>query len=184
MHVCAGHVHVEIFDGDTPVEAGEFGDIVATSLRNTAMPLVRYRVGDRGRLSPRKCQCGAPQPVLLDLQARSEDQFQTAAGDVRHGSEIVSRLDEFYADTATDPVRQVQFVQKNRIHWEVLVETGQILPGEDHASQSPPAITDKLTKMVRRTFGQDCAVEIRFIDEIPRVRGKLRYYRKAELPDA
>jgi phenylacetate-CoA ligase len=38
LHVCADHVHLEIFKGDTPAEIGEFGDIVATTLRNTAMP--------------------------------------------------------------------------------------------------------------------------------------------------
>ena len=183
MHVCADHVHLEIFKGDTPAETGEFGDIVATSLRNTAMPLVRYRVGDRGRLSPQKCPCGSPRAVLLDLQARSEDQFQTADGDVRHGSEIVSKLDEFYADPATDPVRQVQFVQKNRVEWEVLVETAPISAEDNHALQTSPVIAEMLTRMVRRTFGQECTVEIRFVEEIPRVRGKLRYYRDSAVSD-
>jgi phenylacetate-CoA ligase len=183
LHVCADHVHLEIFKGDTPAETGEFGDIVATSLRNTAMPLVRYRVGDRGRLSPRKCPCGSPRAVLLDLQARSEDQFQTADGDLRHGSEIVSQLDEFYADPAADPVRQVQFVQKNRVEWEVLVETAPISPAENHALRASPAIDEMLTRIVRRTFGQECKVEIRFVEEIPRVRGKLRYYRDSAVSD-
>ncbi len=177
LHVCADHVHLEIFNGDTPAEIGEFGDIVTTSLRNTAMPLVRYRVGDRGRLSPQNCPCGVPQAVLLDLQARSEDQFQTADGDVRHGSELVSQLDEFYADPATDPVRQVQFVQKNRVEWEVLVEIAPAPAVDNHALPTLPAIADGLTIIVRRTFGQECRVEIRYVEEIPRVSGKLRYYR-------
>ena len=176
MHVCADHVHLEIFEGDTPAKLGEFGDIVATSLRNTAMPLVRYRVGDRGRLSPKKCPCGAPQPVLLDLQARSDDQFQTADGGVRHGSEIISQLDDFFADPAADSVRQVQFRQIDRTRWEALVEIAPNPPAEDHAPQPSPAITDQLVSIVRRTFGDDCQVETRFVDAIPRVGGKLRYY--------
>ena len=183
LHVCADHVHLEIFKGDTPAEIGEFGDIVATTLRNTAMPLVRYRVGDRGRLSPQKCPCGLPQAVLLDLQARSEDQFQTVDGDVRHGSDIVSQLDEFYADPAVDPVRQVQFVQKNRVEWEVLVEIAPVSPADNHALPTSTAIAEMLIRIVRRTFGQECKVEIRFVDEITRIRGKLRYYRDSAVSD-
>ena len=181
LHVCADHVHLEIFQGDTPAEIGEFGDIVATSLRNTAMPLIRYRVGDRGRLSPEKCPCGAPQPVLLDLQARSGDQFQTADGDVRHGSEVVRQLDELYTDPAADPVRQVQFRQKDRTRWEALVEVAPGSPAENSAQRPLPAVADRLASIVKQTFGKECQVETRFVDAIPRVRGKLRYYRGSEL---
>jgi len=176
MHVCADHVHMEIFEGDVPAKIGDFGDIVATSLRNTAMPLVRYRVGDRGRLSPKRCPCGAPQPVLVDLQARSEDQFQTADGEFRHGSEIISRLDDFFADPVADCVRQVQFRQENRTRWEALVEIGPVPPVDDNASHSLPAIADRLASIVRRTYGSACEVETRVVDVIPRDGGKLRYY--------
>lgn len=183
MHVCADHVYLEIFEGDRPVGIGEFGDIVATSLRNTAMPLVRYRVGDRGRLSGETCPCGAPQPVLFDLQARSQDQFPTADGDVRHGSEIVSQLDEFYADPVADAVRQVQFVQNSTTRWQALVETSSMPVTEDRAPGRSRAIADRMTGIVQRTFGRDCEVETRFVEAIPRVRGKLRYYRGPEHSD-
>jgi phenylacetate-CoA ligase len=183
MHVCADHVFLEIFVGDRPAEIGDFGDIVATSLRNKAMPLVRYRVGDRGRLSTEKCPCGAPQPVLYDLQARSQDQFQAPDGEFRHGSEIVSQLDGLYADAAADSVRQVQFVQKSPTRWEALVETSSAQHAEGRAPNSSRVIAETLTGIVQRTFGQDCKVETMFVDAIPRVRGKLRYYHGPELTD-
>src|SRR3990172_5300720 len=45
--------YVEIVDEyDNPVPPGVEGDILVTSLINFAMPLIRYKIGDRGVLSP------------------------------------------------------------------------------------------------------------------------------------
>jgi hypothetical protein len=82
-----------------------------------------------------------------------------------------------------DPVRQVQFVQNNRVEWEVLVEMAPSPPADNQKLTRLPAIADRLTTIVRRTFGQECRVEIRYVDEIPRVSGKLRYYRSSEVSD-
>jgi phenylacetate-CoA ligase len=38
---------------------GEFGEIVFTTLNRRAMPLIRYRTGDYGRLLPGSCPCGS-----------------------------------------------------------------------------------------------------------------------------
>jgi phenylacetate-CoA ligase len=47
--------YVEIIDNDgNRVPDGTEGEIVVTSLSNYAMPLVRYRIGDRGILSPKR----------------------------------------------------------------------------------------------------------------------------------
>jgi len=38
---------------------GEYGEIVFTTLNRRAMPLIRYRTGDYGRLLPGSCPCGS-----------------------------------------------------------------------------------------------------------------------------
>ena len=100
---------------------------------------------------------------------------------IRHGSEVVRQLDEFYSNPAADPVRQVQFRQKDRTRWEALVEVAPGLLAENSAQRPLPAVADRLASIVRQTFGRECQVETRFVDAIPRVRGKLRYYRGSEL---
>lgn len=60
VHIFAEHVEVEILRNGKPARPGEAGDIVLTCTTNRVMPLIRYRVGDRGRLSPDPCRCGRP----------------------------------------------------------------------------------------------------------------------------
>ncbi|MGH8239649.1 MAG: phenylacetate--CoA ligase family protein, partial [Steroidobacteraceae bacterium] len=62
MHLLSDNAHIEICRDGEPVPDGEFGDIVATSLSNRAMPLVRCRIGDSGAISPDPCSCGRPYP--------------------------------------------------------------------------------------------------------------------------
>jgi len=52
---------LEVIDPSTgvPVSAGEEGELVLTTLNRHAMPLVRYRTGDLGRLLEGGCGCGA-----------------------------------------------------------------------------------------------------------------------------
>jgi phenylacetate-CoA ligase len=170
MHVYADHVFVEIFHGSTPAPRGEFGDIVLTALCNPLMPLVRYRIGDRGRLLRDRCRCGMPQPVLADLQARSADEFQDAGGALRHASELVEGLNGFFRQPVSDGVRQVQFEETDTKAWRIWAEFG----GE----RKPRAPMDAaLGDIVRRVVGPDARVEVRSARSLPRERGKFFYYR-------
>jgi phenylacetate-CoA ligase len=170
LHVYAEHVHLEIFNGESPAKPGELGDIVVTALNNPAMPLVRYRVGDRGRLSPHRCCCGLPHPVLVDLQAYLSDTFRAADGIPHHGSELVTQLGGFFTDPVSDSVRQVQFGQIDSRTWRVWVEAS-------NEGLLRVAMNDRLACIVRQVFGAECSVETRVVGTIPREHGKLRYFR-------
>lgn len=58
MHVIEDLFEVEVLRDGKPVADGQIGEIVVTDLTNTAMPLIRYRVGDSGRFVQGQCQCG------------------------------------------------------------------------------------------------------------------------------
>ncbi|GFE82194.1 AMP-binding protein [Steroidobacter agaridevorans] len=173
-HVMADHVHLEIFNGDEPARPGEFGDLVLTSLFNRAMPLVRCRIGDRGRLSPDPCPCGLPHPVLSELVGRAADMFVTADGKLVHGSEIGRRLQLFLSQAPLGSVAQVLFQQKNASHWNVLVESAAGFNDE---------LAAQLRQIVHSTFGESCRVDIERVTLVPREKsGKYRYYRR--LPES
>lgn len=59
-HLREADIYFEIIDPDTgkPVEAGQYGEIVFTTLTRQAMPLMRYRTGDIASFSAAQCDCG------------------------------------------------------------------------------------------------------------------------------
>jgi phenylacetate-CoA ligase len=63
MHLCSqAALHVEIIDPDTleslDIEEGTTGEIVYTTLKREATPLIRYRMGDVVTVSGMGCACG------------------------------------------------------------------------------------------------------------------------------
>lgn len=70
MHVRENHLILEIIDEHgAVVPNGTFGEVVVTTIGMEAMPLIRYRTGDRGRLVPGRCPCGS-ELVRLDRVSR------------------------------------------------------------------------------------------------------------------
>jgi phenylacetate-CoA ligase len=58
--------------------------LLVTSLTNRVMPMIRYELGDLGRLQAGQCSCGSPFPLLtLDVCRKNEFQFrQTGPGSI------------------------------------------------------------------------------------------------------
>jgi phenylacetate-CoA ligase len=77
IHYWADYYILEILDPETlePVIPGEMGEMVVTTLRKEAAPLIRYRTRDLTRLIPEPCPCGNPLPRHEHLLGRSDDMF-------------------------------------------------------------------------------------------------------------
>ena len=59
MHPRENDIYLEIIDPftDKNVKDGDFGEIVITTFNREAMPLIRYKTGDRGRFLDKRCAC-------------------------------------------------------------------------------------------------------------------------------
>ncbi|NLJ68451.1 MAG: phenylacetate--CoA ligase, partial [Firmicutes bacterium] len=66
----------EVLDADrkTPVELGELGHLVITTLKRRATPIIRYWTGDRARMFYESCPCGAC--YRLEVRGRQESCLQ------------------------------------------------------------------------------------------------------------
>jgi phenylacetate-CoA ligase len=75
IHYWADMYIVEILDPETlePVQPGEVGEMVVTTLRKEAAPLIRYRTHDLTRLIPGECSCGLALPRHDKIMGRSDD---------------------------------------------------------------------------------------------------------------
>lgn len=137
-------------------EAGT-GDLICTGLINADMPLIRYKVGDRGNLSENKCGCGRNLPIIKKIEGRSDDVLYTADG------RQIGRLDTIFKNTL--PILEAQIVQESLYQIKI-----KYVPDTNFDSDT----TDKLRKQLQNRMGE---VEVSFekLDKIPRTnRGKFR----------
>lgn len=168
-HECwAGALHlwpdagvVEAFEGNSPVPAGTSGDLVCTGLLNMDMPLIRYRIGDRGWLAPKaaRCPCGSNLPILGGLQGRISDAFLAA-----NGRMVPPNLMEAIFDKPI-PLVEGQLIQETLTRINVVY-----VPGHDFRLHHRRDIEGG----IRDLMGQ---VEVTFteVDRIPRgPNGKVR----------
>jgi len=74
MHLAPEYGFLEILgERNEPAGPGEEGHLVWTGFLNRAMPLVRYRIGDRGRWQAGACACGRAFPLVVPTITRESD---------------------------------------------------------------------------------------------------------------
>src|SRR5262249_32972322 len=83
----------------------EPGEFVCTGLLNEDMPLVRYRVGDRGAIEENaRCECERTLPVFAAIEGRIDDTLYTTDG------RRIGRLDTVFKSEL--PIKEAQIVQE------------------------------------------------------------------------
>ncbi len=87
MHYWADYYILEILDPETlePVPSGEVGEMVVTTLRKEAVPLIRYRTRDLTAIKPEPCSCGRLIPRHDRIMGRSDDMFIIRAVNIYPG---------------------------------------------------------------------------------------------------
>ena len=157
--------YVEILGhNDRPVEEGEIGEIVVTSLTNYAMPLIRYRTGDMASWTPSTGSCGRNWKQLTSVEGRVTDALL-----LRDGTRVRLAPKWFYE---CDWIDKYQVVQDS---YEKL--TVRIVP----KPRAAPADllgreTESLTRRIKSVMTEECTVEFIFVTEIPLTQtGKYLY---------
>lgn len=161
LHILTDLFYVEILRNNSPVETGETGEIVVTSLDNYYMPFVRYRVGDMGALTEAQCSCGRGFPMLEEIKGRSFDVIVTPSGKTLGGFfwTFISR--------AIPGIKQFQVFQKDmgRIVFK-------IVPDKSFKHES----LKKLEREIKDKGGNDIKVDFDIVNEIPLTpSGKFRF---------
>ncbi len=81
-HLREADLYFEIVDPDDgqPLDNGESGEVVFSTLTRRGMPLVRYRTGDVARFLPDPCPCGSVLPRLDKVRGRLRDGISLPGG--------------------------------------------------------------------------------------------------------
>jgi len=76
LHLAEDHILVEVLDPNTllPVKDGKQGEIVFTTLKKRARPMIRFRSGDIGFVNREKCKCGRTHTRMY-ITGRIDDMF-------------------------------------------------------------------------------------------------------------
>lgn len=151
--------YIEIVDDDNNhVPAGVEGNILITSLTNFAMPLIRYKIGDRGTLSP-EYKSGQ---ILQQVSGRNVDIFKTQGGTLIDGEYFTHLL--YFKDW----VHKFQIIQKSYLQITIKI----IKSNSDYLTEELDDIIAKCKLMM----GKDCVVNFEFVNHIPvNNSGKYRY---------
>jgi phenylacetate-CoA ligase len=163
LHVMSANIHLEVVDSlGLAVDPGESGEIVITDLGNRAMPLIRYRVGDRGILSGNSCPCGRPFPVLERIWGRTYDFVHGPDGKRYHG-EFFMYLFEELRELGFDFQRfQIQQTARNQLLVRLLADQPD----------------NQLERLLRQTLLEripGVQINLAWVDQIPRTpSGKMR----------
>lgn len=162
MHIMAENLIVEI--DTTASQDPASGEIVVTDLHNTAMPLIRYRLGDYATLSPEPCKCGRGLPVIEKIHGRAYDMIVDPDGNKYHPEVIMYIFEDIKA--RHDYIRQFQVIQRSRDTLEVTLVL---------SSSARTKTENEITRLVRTHIHSGYNVLYNYKDAIPREpSGKLR----------
>lgn len=159
FHLDIGSVYLEIISDGRATSIGEPGEIVVTDLLNYAMPFVRYKIGDRGTLSKKPCDCGCQLPLLSNLDGRETDMLYRPDGSTVAG---VMLVDMFLDEPA---IKAMQIVQENINEIDLFLVVKDDFPEETK---------QKAIQEISKYMGQAIRVNLRIVSNIPRnpVSGK------------
>jgi phenylacetate-CoA ligase len=159
LHICPSFKFDIVGEEGEPAEKG---DILVTSLVNHAMPLLKYRIGDRGSWGGH-CSCGRSWPVLKSLEGRNDDIILLPSGKRRSAFSL-------FCMYSIPGLRYFQIVQEQTNHFVFRhVTNGGPLP-----ISSKKEIVEKIT---RACLGENVTVEFEQVDSIKKGRtGKLKSF--------
>ena len=152
----------EVADNDGhPVEPGQEGYLLGTSLLNHGMPFIRYKTSDVTAIKTGQCSCGRYMPRFTGVTTKDEDIVVTPEGKLISSSVL------------THPFKPLDAVQESQIiQEEIDLLRIKIVRREGYSEKD----SVHLTAALRERVGPSMRIELEFVENIPRTQaGKLRW---------
>lgn len=166
LHISEETIILEIVDengNECPI--GVEGDVLVTSLVNYAMPIIRYKIGDRAIMEPGFCKCGRFHKRLKNVVGRSMDNFK-----LRDGTIIPSEYFIHFIGVVLNRgiLKKIQIIQKS---YDV-IDLHVVYSDEEILSED----IQNIIQAVKKVMGENCTVNIHEKENIaPNSSGKFRY---------
>ena len=166
IHYWADHYILEILDPETlqPVADGETGEMVVTTLKKEAAPLIRYRTRDLTRKITTPCSCGNILPMHDRILGRTDDMIIFRAVNIYPGQidEILSSI----PDIGSEYQVILDAGDDGRDYMTIRVEDGK------DGVTDRRAAADRIAREVKNRIMVSCKVEMVDYAGLPRSERK------------
>jgi len=161
-HVCSEYGITELVGRDLQAkELGETGVMIATSLHNKAMPLIRYVTNDMSAIRPESCKCGRGLPLMDDVTTKAEDSLTLADGRIISPSVL------------THPFKPLTTIDESQIIQEDFNDVVvNIVPSSEFTEADEQALIHGL----KERLGNDVSVRVELVEALERSKsGKFKW---------
>lgn len=167
LHWADDHILVEVLDPITgePVAEGERGEMVLTTLRKQARPLIRFRTGDIVSFTTEPCRCGRTSQRLLGVHGRLDDML------IIRGVNIFPSDVEAIVRKDHDLTGEYRLVVDRPDHLDRLTIEAEHRAG---VNTRPEDLAERLHRRIKATTGVGAQITILPPDTLPRATHKAK----------
>ena len=167
LHWAEDHILVEVLHPDTnePVEEGGRGEMVLTTLKKSARPMVRFRTGDIVSFTSEPCGCGRTSIRLQGVHGRLDDML------IIKGANIFPSDVEAIARRDHDLTGEYRLIVERENHLDRLtveLERSPVFTGSDEA------LSQRFVRQLKSITGVSASVRILPADTLPRATHKAK----------
>jgi phenylacetate-CoA ligase len=168
LHGWEDHFIFEIVDPDTgkPLQEGETGELVITTLTKEALPMIRYRTRDITRLATEPCACGRTHVRIRRITGRSDDML------IIRGVNVYPSQIEAVLVGLPRLAPHYQIVVERRGSLDQVTLEVEASPGALESPDAGAPIADSVRHHVKSMVGITVDVTVKQPGEIPRSQGK------------
>jgi len=152
LHINTDQIILECVRDGQPVPPGELGSVVVTALNAFGSPLIRYELGDMGRLLTEPCSCGSPFPLMAAPEGRTYEFLVMPSGKTLSPG----RIDHWICEAS--PGTHFRIIQHRPDYLEVLFVNNM----EDEYS-----VAARLREKLERVLSEPVQIDFRRVDSIP-----------------
>ncbi|WP_142846149.1 phenylacetate--CoA ligase family protein [Telmatospirillum sp. J64-1] len=167
LHWAEDHILVEVLDLETgePVKEGERGEMVLTTLKKSARPMIRFRTGDIVTFTSEPCSCGRTSQRLMGVNGRVDDMLIIKGVNIFPSDvEAIARQDPALTGEYKLVVERINHLDQLTV--EVEVAHGHNGPTEEVAA--------RFGKHLKSVTGVSAKVVVHPADTLPRATHKAK----------
>ena len=166
LHLLEDHYFAEVIDPNTgaALPPGRPGELVLTSLRREASPVIRYRTRDRTVLIDEPCPCGSPFRRMRKIHGRTDDMLV-----VRGENVFPSQIEEILLDVVGLTANYQLVVDREARHLDTMQVRVEAREGAE-----PVGLRQRAEERIRETIGLAVPVTVLAPGALPRSEGKAK----------